>query len=236
MDLGKENNRNDDVVINTNSTDKEILNILIPNAAKVLFIYSNDLYYVAEVTNAKSLDTTVFENNAHLLELAKSLNLTTVAGSLNKDIIGFNSKEYDIVIADNVLAKARFVKDFISDISRIGNYAILGHDNSAYYKNRLFFLLYGSFFVERSFDIIEDNDSAWFNKDPWNISHKDILSLCRSSSIVIEKGIYYGSSKKLCNIYNLRGYPGLMAKKAYYLLNDQPSGLLPNYTFGARAV
>ena len=124
---------------------------------------------------------------------------------------------------NNVITKSRFPLDFLKNVCKASKNVILISNNIAHYSYRLKFFFYGSLFVKNNFDIPNITiEEPWYDQSPWRFSVKDIVNLCSNGGLRVAKGFYFDSSEdKILNIYDMRNYPNLYAKKVFYLITNE---------------
>lgn len=201
--------------------DLFLISKLLKKDAKVLFLYPKNLDMVQKLSKDFNLTVEVMHTDMAKLEEFNAAGIQTISGNVNTAIVTLQPKAYDFIIADSVMNHARFPYDFIYNCLKASHNLILGNKNYAHWTYRLQLLFYGSLFVKGQHDYIADDDKAWFNHSPWQFSSKDIINLVKNNGSYISKGLYYDSSHKAGNVYDVRGYPNLSAKKAFYLITNE---------------
>ena len=219
-------------------TETFVLAKLLTHEAKVLFIYNEDYTRLRQLSDIFKLDITILNDNLAELEKASiNFGFDVAQGNVNAGALTEYADGYfDYVIAENVLHSARYPGDFLKDLVRVGKQVILCNENKAIFAKRMRFLLSGSFFVRNQYEIVPDDEYAWFNRFPWILSHKDVVNLCVCQGITIQKGTIIYKNGYIDNMYDIRSYPNLTAYKVYYLLSNNgtsnPSYRLGGATFG----
>ena len=155
------------------------------------------------------------------LEKARGFGFDVIFGNINAgQLTEIEAKSFDFVVAENVVQSARYPGDFLKDALKITDNLIVCNENRAYWKKRIKFLIFGSHYIRNPYDIVPDDKYAWFNKNPWSLSHKDILHLCNCQSLTMQKGVIIYKNGVLDNIYDVRSSPNFRADKIYYLITE----------------
>ena len=210
-----------------------VLAKLLSPESKVLFIYNEDYERLKNICTTLNLNATILNDDLSQLEKARNnFGFEVASGNVNAGALDeYQDEEFDYVIAENVLPSARYPSDFLKQLTRIGKQVVLCNQNRAILAERLKFLMRGSFFVRNPYEIVPDDEYAWFNKYPWILTHKDIIHLCTCQDITINSGIIIYKNGYIDNMYDIRSYPNLKAYKVYYLLsNDGTTN--PSYKLG----
>lgn len=200
--------------------------------ARVLFIYSEDFLRLKKIQEALDLQVTILHDDLDLLEKARQFGFEVIAGNVNAGgLDDIEKKSFNYVVAEDNLNSARYPSDFLTDTLRVCDDLILSNKNQAHWRRRLRFLFSGSMYTKNQYDIVPDDNDAWYNKFPWLFSHKDIVNLCACKGLTIKKGTIIYRNGYIDNMYDLRSYPNLKAEKVYYLITDVSSSV-PSYRLG----
>lgn len=200
--------------------------------ADVLFIENTDYERLKQVQNVLNIKITIMNTDFDELEKAHNLGFEVINGNANtENMFNIKNKSFNYVVAENIIASTRYPGDFIKNCARIGEFVVLSNHNMGHWKKRLKFLFSGSNYVHNQYDILPDDKDAWFNKNPWFLSHKDIVNLCACQSLTIKKGTMIYPNGVIDNIYDMRAYPNLKAKDVYYLISDEDIAS-PSYVIG----
>ncbi len=213
-----------------------VLAKLISKKSRVLFIYNEDYGRIKKIAEMFALQVTIMNDDVASLEKAKNFGFDVIAGNVNAgDLNSIKEKEFDYVIAENVLNSARYPGDFLKDTTRICKNLIVCNKNFGYWKKRIQFLIRGSLYVKNQYNIVPDDEFAWFNKYPWALTHKDVVNLCTCRNLTISKGTIMYNDGYIDNIYDIRSYPNLKAVKVYYSITDENTAI-PTYRLGGMAI
>ena len=198
-----------------------VLANLLSKDAKVLFIYNEDYDKLLQLKDSLNIDITIMNDDTAELEKARSFGFSIMFGNVNAgQLTELEAKSFDFVVAENVIQSARYPSDFLKDALKITDNLIVCNENRAHWKKRIKFLFFGSHYIRNPYDIVPDDKYAWFNKNPWSLSHKDILHLCNCQSLTMQKGVIIYKNGVLDNIYDLRSSPNFHADKIYYLITE----------------
>ena len=190
--------------------------------SKVLFLYNEDFARIKKVAEMFKLDVTIMNDDPEILEKANKIGFKIFLGNVNAGGLSeINEREYNYVVAENIIHSARYPGDFLKDTTRICDNLVVCNENKAYWKKRLRFLFKGSLYVDNQYEIVPDDEYAWFNKYPWTLSHKDIVHLCSCQGMTIKKGTIIYKDGYIDNMYDIRSYPNMHAFKVYYLITDK---------------
>lgn len=213
------------------SVDTFVVAKMLAQNAKVLFIYNDDFNRLRQINNIINLDVTIMSDDMQVLEKARASGFAIIRGNINAGALeDLEPKSFDFIVAENVLVTARYPGDFLSSAMRVADKLVIGNKNKGNWRNRLKFLFSGSFYVHRQYDVIPDDANAWFNKNPWVLSHKDVMNLCICQGLTVSKGVIIYRNGVIDNIYDIRSYPNMHADYVYYLVgadsSTQPSAKL----------
>ena len=206
-----------------------VLSLMLQEKARVLFIYNDDYERIQQLQNELNILPTIMDDDTEILENARKFGFDVIFGNINSssfDEIG--SKTFDFIVAENVIQMARYPYDFLQSAINKCDRLVLSNKNRAYWKKRLKFLFYGSHYIRNQYDVIPDDKYAWFNRNPWSLSHKDIVNLCASHSFSINRGITIYRNGELNNMYDIRNSPNWSADTVYYLITED-STIQPLY-------
>lgn len=212
--------------------DEFVLARSLGKDAKVLFIYSTNYETIQKISEHLNINATILNDDIEELERARNFGFNIVSGNINSGVLDkFSNKEFDYVVCEAGLGSARYPSDFLKSSVRICKNFILCQKNNGRFLKRLKFLLRGSLYVKNQYDVIPDDEYAWFNRDPWYLSHKDIINLCACCGFVIKKGTIIYKNGEIDNMYDIRSYPNFSALKVYYIISDETT-LNPTYKLG----
>ncbi len=204
--------------------------------ANVLFIYATNYETIKKISELLNIKCTILNDDLEELERARSFGFNIVSGNINSGILEkFSNKEFDYVVCEIGLNSARYINDFLKSVVRIGRNFVLCQKNGGIFSKRLKFLFRGSLYVKNQYDVIPDDEYAWFNRDPWYLTHKDIVNLCACCGFVIKKGTIIYKNGEIDNIYDIRSYPNFSAFKVYYIISDETT-LNPTYKLGGSVI
>ena len=198
-----------------------VLANLLPDDARVLFIYNEDYERIKKICKEKNITATIMNDDVSALEKARNYNFDILFGNINAGQLNdVADKSFDCIVAEDVIKSARYPSDFLLEMLKKTDNLIISNTNRAHWKKRLKFLFTGSMYISNQYDVIPDDKYAWFNKNPWSLSHKDILHLCNCQSLTMQKGVIIYKNGVLDNIYDLRSSPNFHADKIYYLITE----------------
>ena len=204
--------------------------------AKVLFIYSTNYETIKKIVENLHIQVTIMNDDFEELEKARSFGFEVAQGNVNAGgLDDFKEKEFNYVVCEVGLNSARYPNDFLKSAVKIGENFILCQENQGRLSKRIKFLFYGSLYVHNQYDIIPDDETAWFNQEPWFLSHKDIVNMCACNGFVIKKGTIIYKNKTIDNMYDIRSYPNFSAFKVYYIISNETT-ISPSYKLGGSAV
>jgi len=217
------------------SIESFVLLKLIAEKSNVLFIYEKDYNRISKLIQALNIKATILNDDLDELERARSFGFDVIHGNLNTGILKDYSKtKFDYIVCENHLHSARYPLDVLNEMVDACENLILSNNNQAHWRKRLKFFFRGSFFVDNQYDIIPDDEYAWYNNYPWKLTHKDIVNLCVCSNLTIHKGIIIYNDSIIDNMYDIRSYPNWSAKKVYYLISNSSTTAKISYQFGGR--
>lgn len=209
-----------------------VLANLLPNDARVLFIYNEDYERVKKICEKKNINATIMNDDVVTLEKARAYNFDILFGNINSvHLNDLEDKSFDCIVGEDVIKSARYPGDFLSELIRKSDNLIISNTNRAHWKKRLKFLFAGSMYISNQYDVIPDDKYAWFNRDPWTLSHKDIMHLCTCCSLTVRKGVMIYRNGVIDNIYDIRSSPNFHADKVYYVITDN-TNITPAYKVG----
>ena len=214
------------------TVEEFILAKSIAKDSDILFIYATNYETIKKMIENFNIKATILNDDFEELEKARKFGFDVVSGNVNAGgLDNFTEKKFDYVVCEVGLNSARYPGDFLKSAIRVGKNFVLCQKNKGRLSERLKFLFRGSLYVENQYDIIPDDDFAWFNRDPWFLSHKDIVNLCACNGFVIKKGTIIYKNGSIDNMYDIRSYPNLSASKVYYIISDETT-MKPTYKLG----
>lgn len=209
-----------------------VLANLLPNDARVLFIYNEDYERIKKICKEKNITATIMNDDVSALEKARNYNFDILFGNINAGQLNdVADKSFDCIVAEDVIKSARYPSDFLLEMLKKTDNLIISNTNRAHWKKRLKFLFTGSMYISNQYDVIPDDKYAWFNRDPWTLSHKDIMHLCTCSSLSVKQGVMIYRNGIIDNIYDIRSSPNFHADKVYYVITND-GGVEPLYKIG----
>ena len=212
--------------------EEYLLTKLLSKDAKVLFIYAVNYETIRKITEQLNIHATILNDDFEELEKARNFGFEVIQGNINAGAMdNFHEKEFSHVVCEVGLNSARYPNDFLKSATKIGENFVLYLKNDVNFIHRIKFLFHGSLYVHNQYDVIPDDEFAWFNRDPWFLSHKDIINMCACSGLTIDKGIMIYKKGSIDNIYDLRCYPNFSAVKVYYSISDK-TNIQPIYKLG----
>lgn len=216
--------------------DEFVLAKSLSKDAKVLFIYAQNYNTIEKMVDTLNIEPIILNDDFEELERARKFGFKVVSGNINSGVLdNFSNKEFDYVVCEVGLNSARYLSDFLKSVVRICSDFVLCQKNDGRFSKRLKFLFRGSLYVKNQYDVIPDDNFAWFNRDPWCLSHKDIVNLCACCGFIIKRGTIIYKNNDIDNMYDIRSYPNLSALKIYYTISNE-STIKPTYKLGGSAL
>ena len=206
---------------------------LLAKGANVLFIYNTDYERIQRYVRDLGIHATIMNDDLTELEKARNYGFDVISGNINSDIWAeMQPKQFDYLVIDEFFNSARYPYDTLLRFNYVAKYIVICHKNQAYWRKRLRFLFSGSHFVKNQWEIVNDGPEAWFNREPWLFSHKDIVNLCSCAELKIKKGIIMYKNGIIDNMYDIRSYPNLYAYKMFYLISNEDNITTPLFKLG----
>lgn len=141
--------------------------------------------------------------------------LTVMQGDIDKGLRDYPDGSFDYVILNQTLQAAKKPDVVLSEMLRVGKKGIVGFPNFAYWKMRLYLLLFGRM------PKTEFLPYEWY--DTPNIHFCSILDFtdyCARHGLAVEKTVYLSTDRGGRVLQGVR--PNLFAENAVYLLSRTP--------------
>ena len=140
--------------------------------------------------------------------------LTVMQGDIDKGLRDYPDGSFDYVILNQTLQAAKKPDVVLSEMLRVGKKGIVGFPNFAYWKMRLYLLLFGRM------PKTEFLPYEWY--DTPNIHFCSILDFtdyCAGNGVTVERTVYLSTNRGGRVLQGVR--PNLFAENAVYLLSRE---------------
>ena len=192
--------------------DHSIILDLVPEGTKVLDLGCGDGSLLEKLVGRKGVVGRGIEISEEGVRACIAKGLTVLHGDIDEGLRDYPDGSFDYVILNQTLQAAKKPDVVLTEMLRVGKKGIVGFPNFAYWKLRLYLLLYGRM-PKTEFLPFE-----WY--DTPNIhfcSIVDFTEYCRANGVRIERKAYLSTDH---GGRVLKGWrPNLFAENAVYLLS-----------------
>ena len=97
-----------------------VLANLLPNDARVLFIYNEDYERIKKICEKKNITATIMNDDMVALEKARAYNFDILFGNINSGQLNdVADKSFDCIVAEDVIKSARYPSDFLLESCKV---------------------------------------------------------------------------------------------------------------------
>lgn len=194
--------------------DKMLYNF-IADGLKILFVAPPRYRGLGYLIKTKKAQLSVLDRDSSLGALAQRQGATLINGNIYDTMPLFKEGEFDLVVMDDILLSYQDVELALDYAVGAGKRCLISMTNHARLKNRLSFLFRGTIFDKKEGD-------GWFDPQFLHIcSGGDFLQFCFEKNFAVNRACFYDSALKVQSMYNVLRFPGLMAKKFYFIVSKR---------------
>ena len=157
---------------------------MIPPGARVLDVGCGEGVLLEYLGQFKQVDGRGIELSMAGVREAVRRGLSVIQGDADTDLKDYPSDSFDYVVLSQTLQATRSPRIVLSNLLRIGTYAIVSFPNFAYWRNRLHLLLKGRMPVTDSLPY-----QWWDTPNIHFCTVRDFVTLCAEMGIIIEQAL-----------------------------------------------
>jgi methionine biosynthesis protein MetW len=182
---------------------------LLQDGSKVLFVRQTSLALLKRFRD-RGIDVSVIDRNLNNAAIYQKHNITAHPGDAYSQITKFGRDSFDYIVFDNSLTTFADVQAVMTASAIVSEHIIVIVDNLGYWKNRINFLLNGSF--------SRTDYTDWYTtKHLRSCCIKDFMSFCSNTNLIIERACYFDSKGMINNLYDIRKIPSLFGEKLLFI-------------------
>lgn len=195
--------------------DHSVILDLIPQGARVLDLGCGDGSLLAKLVRQKRVVGRGIEISEAGVRQCIAKGLTVLQGDIDQGLRDYPDDSFDYVVLNQTLQAVKKPDVVLSEMLRVGQKGVVGFPNFAYWKMRLYLLLWGRM-PKTDFLPYE-----WY--DTPNIHFCSILDFtdyCRRIGVAVEQVVYLSTGHGGRVLNGVR--PNLFAENVVYLLSGRP--------------
>lgn len=193
--------------------DLQIMADWVKPKSRILDIGCGDGELMAWLMCNKQVDARGLEIDPQHLSQCLARGVSVLQGDANEDLTYYPSHSVDYAILGHTLQRMSRPDETLKQLVRIGKYAIVSVPNFAYWKNRLHLLAHGRMPVTKSLNY------EWYETPNIHFcSLTDLVQLCESLSITIEKRIFVTAQGKATPFSGTDMFANLLGEQGIFLL------------------
>jgi len=194
--------------------DHSVILDLIPQGAKVLDLGCGDGSLLAKLVHQKGTTGRGIEISEDGVRACIAKGLTVLQGDIDEGLRDYPDRSFDYVILNQTIQVAKKPDVVLSEMLRVGKKGVVGIPNFAYWRMRLYLLVYGR--MPKTEFLPYD----WY--DTPNIHFCSILDFeayCAKKAYTIEKKIFLSTDRGGRVLQGVR--PNLFSESAVFLLSQR---------------
>jgi methionine biosynthesis protein MetW len=194
--------------------DHDIILDLVPTGAKVLDLGCGDGSLLEELVRSKDVRGSGIEISDAGIRECISRGLAVLQGDIDQGLKEYPDRSFDYIILNQTLQAVKSPHTVLEEMLRVGEKAVVGLPNFAYWRMRLYLLFRGRM------PKTEFLPYEWYNTPNIHFcSLEDFEEYCRGFGLRVERRIYLSShrgGKVLSGVL-----PNLFAESAVFLLSRE---------------
>lgn len=192
--------------------DHDIILDLVPRGAKVLDLGCGDGSLLEKLVRTKDVRGSGIEISDEGVRACIEKGLAVMQGDIDLGLTDWPDQSFDYIILNQTLQAVMKPEMVLREMLRVGRKAVMGFPNFAYWKMRMYLLLYGRM-PKTKFLAYE-----WFNTPNIHFcSIKDFDEYCEKYGLRVERRIYLSIDRGGRVLQGI--LPNLFAETAVYLLS-----------------
>jgi len=194
--------------------DHDIILDIVPRGAKVLDLGCGDGSLLEKLIRIKEVRGSGIEISDDGVRACIAKGLPVLQGDIDMGLLDYPDRSFDYIILNQTLQAVKKPDVVLGEMLRVGEKAVVGFPNFAYWKMRMFLLLQGRM------PKTEFLPYEWF--DTPNIhfcSIEDFDGYCERHGLAVERRIYLSNDRGGRVLRGVR--PNLFAESAVYLLSKK---------------
>jgi methionine biosynthesis protein MetW len=209
----------DSIVMNGNKrgpirADLQIIADMIEPSTRLLDVGCGDGLLLDYLSDAKQVDGRGIELSTAGVNACVCSGLSVIQGDAETDLKDYPKQAFDYVVLSQTLQAMASPKEVLSDMLRIGKYAIVSFPNFAYWRLRWQILTRGRMPVSKRLDF------EWYETPNIHLcSIKDFVVLCDSMGITIERSFALDRVGNRRRVRSAMFLANLFGEQAVFLLS-----------------
>jgi methionine biosynthesis protein MetW len=194
--------------------DLQIIADMIEPSTRLLDVGCGDGLLLDYLSDAKQVDGRGIELSTAGVNACVCSGLSVIQGDAETDLKDYPNQSFDYVVLSQTLQAMASPKEVLSDMLRIGKYAIVSFPNFAYWRLRWQILTRGRMPVSKRLDF------EWYETPNIHLcSIKDFVALCDSMGITIERSIALDRVGNRRRVRSAMFLANLFGEQAVFLLS-----------------
>ena len=196
--------------------DLEIIFDIIKDQSRVLDVGCGNGALLEKLVRVKNVDGRGIELGYEGVQACVAQGLSVIQGDANTDLQHYPANAFDYVVLTRTLQATRNPRDVLSNLVRIGRYAIISFQNIGHWRIRLHFLLEGCM------PVVGDEGAFWHDTSNIHLcTIRDFSSLCDELGLTVQRALSLsrnGNERELKSsglLANIRG------EEAIFLLSHK---------------
>lgn len=194
--------------------DLSIITTMVEDGAKVLDIGCGEGTLLNYLSHHRQVDGRGIELYPSGVKQCVRKGLSVIQGDVDKDLQFYPDGSFDYVISSQVIQATHHPKEVLSEMLRIGKFAVISLPNFGYWRNRTYLLAKGRM------PVTETLSYQWY--DTPNIHFctiKDFIALCGELDYTIKKRAFIGINGKPLRFGLKWLLANIFAEQAVFLLS-----------------
>lgn len=192
--------------------DHDIILDLVPRGAKVLDLGCGDGSLLEKLVRTKEVRGSGIEISDEGVRACIEKGLAVMQGDIDLGLADWPDQSFDYIILNQTLQAVMKPEAVIREMLRVGRKAVMGFPNFAYWKIRMYLLLFGR--MPKTKFLAHE----WYNTPNIHFcSIKDFDEYCGKNDLRVERRIYLSIDREGRVLQGI--LPNLFAETAVYLLS-----------------